>query len=129
MKRLGILLVILIALFGLSVLTCPDKEAHKDALTDVVEEVIRDICKQYEDELSDTDKQYLDLAAPSLAKQAGWLIDGTLSVRNHMVCSTGSISIHNNKKTVTIGLFGHVFTLGKDKLKTMIREYIPLKGK
>lgn len=129
MKRLGIILVILIALFGLSVLTCPEKEAHKDALTDVVEEVIRDICKEYDDELSDTDKQYLDLAAPSLAKKAGWLIDGTLSVRNHMVCSTGSINIQNDKKTVTIGLFGHVFILGKDKLKTMIREYIPLKGK
>lgn len=129
MKKIGISLLVLIALFGVAVMTCPDKDAHKDALTAVIEEVIRDIREEYDDELSDTDKQYLDLAAPSMAKQAGWLIDGTLSVHNHIVCSTGNIHINSKKKNVTLGLFGHVFTLGKDSLKATIREYIPLEGK
>lgn len=42
MKKLGLALIILLILGVTAVVTCPDKEAHKDAITKVINEVVQD---------------------------------------------------------------------------------------
>lgn len=41
-KKLGLALIILLILGVTAVVTCPDKEAHKDAITKVINEVVQE---------------------------------------------------------------------------------------
>lgn len=121
MKKALIALLVVLAVAGTAVATCPDKQAHKDAIMAVVNEKIGD-------ELGTPDKGDTD-AAEVLAGLAsigshvgGWLLDGSLTVRNRFVYSTGHISYKGEEHKVSVGVFGHVFTFSKEDLDKALEE-------
>ena len=63
-----------------------------------------------------------DLINKALKELTGFgtdkVISSYLDVTNYLVCSVGRMSIGNNEeKMVSLGLFGHVFTFGKEDIE------------
>ena len=113
MKKLLISLLVLLGIGAVAVVTCPDRQAHKDAIMSVVNESIND-------ELKTDDKETQGLSAlfGSIGSSvAGYVIDNRLTVSNHFVYSTGVLKDFDGEdKQVSVGVFGHVFTFGKEDL-------------
>ena len=114
MKKLIITLLILLGIGAVAVVTCPDRQAHKEAIMSVVNESIND-----ELHTDDKDAQALSALFGSIGSSvAGYVIDNRLIVDNHFVYSTGvQKDFDGVDKQVSVGVFGHVFTFGKEDLK------------
>ena len=48
---------------------------------------------------------------------AGIVLDNTLKVENHFVCSVGTITYDGKTKIVSFGILNHVFTADKEDFK------------
>jgi len=111
MKKI-LFLVILAAVVVGAVVTCPDKKAHKEALADTFAEYASyKIDENKDNGLSDV----LNEGLKALRKVGGdKVVEATLSqfleVDNYYVLSVGRLKQGGEKKLISIGLFGHVFT-------------------
>ena len=114
MKKLIITLLVLLGIGAVAVVTCPDRQAHKDAIMSVVNGSIND-----ELQTDDKDAQALSALFGSIGSSvAGYVIDNRLTVDNHFVYSTGTLKDFDGvDKQVSVGVFGHVFTFKKEDLK------------
>ena len=111
MKKI-LFLVILAAVVVGAVVTCPDKKAHKEALADTFAEYASyKIDENKDNGLSDV----LNEGLKALRKVGGdKVVEATLSqfleMDNYYVLSIGRLKQGGEKKLISIGLFGHVFT-------------------
>ena len=114
MKKLFIAIVVLLAIAGIAVLTCPDKAAHKEAIMSVINEKINESVGKETDE----GDEGIAVFASSLGSGIiGYVLDNRLSVKNHFVFSTGEIRhLDGETERLSIGVFGHVFTFSKEDL-------------
>ena len=115
-KLLGLVCVIVIA--AAMVVTCPDKNAHMDAIRNEFSMAIDDI-------MADNVKSEGDNAAYQVVKslalpllETAW--KNKLDYRNYFVLSTTAVKDEGEKKTVSIGVFGHVFTFDR---KDVVKEF------
>ena len=114
MKRIITTAIIVLALAGIALLTCPDKAAHKEAIMSVVNEKIDESVDQ---DLGKEDKGAAMLASSLGSGIVGYFIESRLTVKNHFIFSTGEISYFSGEsKRVSVGVFGHVFTFSKEDL-------------
>ncbi len=114
MKKVFIVIVVLLAIAGIAVLTCPDKAAHKEAIMSVINEKINESVGKETDE----GDEGIAVFASSLGSGIiGYVLDNRLSVKNHFVFSTGEIRhLDGETERLSIGVFGHVFTFSKEDL-------------
>lgn len=117
MKKLLILILALVALGGVAALTCPDKEAHKKAISEVVKESVKDGLggANSEDSLG-----LIEGIASIGSSLTDAFLESQLTVDKHLVYSTGSIRHGKESETVSVGVFGHVFTVKKEQIKDAI---------
>ena len=118
MKKVLIALLIILGLGGVAVISCPDRQDHKDAIMEVVSGAIND-----ELQTSDKDVQELSAFFGSLGSGvAGFLLDKRLTVKNYFVFSVGVIKdLEGVDQKVSVGVFGHVFTGDKEQLKQAVK--------
>ena len=118
MKKLLVIILVLLGLACTAVISCPDKQAHKDAIMAVLNESINDSLDP-----DGTDTTGLSQFFGSIGSGiAGFVLDSKLTVENYFVCSIGKIAPANGEaKTVSVGVFGHIFTFGKEDIKKAIR--------
>lgn len=118
MKKLLITLLVLFGLCAVAVISCPDRQDHKDAIMEVVSSAIND-----ELQTSDKDAQELSAFFGSIGSSvAGYLLDNRLTVKNYFVFSVGELKdLEGVDQKVSVGVFGHVFTGGKEQLKKAIK--------
>ena len=117
MKKLLIALLVLLGIGAVAVVTCPDKEAHKDAIQNVIKEKI-------DEELSAGSDDSLNGILSGIGSSVtGWIIDKGLTVENHFVYSVGKFNTGQEVKTVSVGVFGHVFTFSKEDMDKALAEY------
>ena len=104
MKKIAAL-IILVALVVVATVTCPDKKAHRKALTEAAG-------KYGEDKLQDkkTLGSVLKAARTVGDPVVGLAIGKMLKVDNYLVCSVGKIKRHGDTQVVSFGMFGYVFT-------------------
>ncbi|MBO6221559.1 MAG: DUF4359 domain-containing protein [Bacteroidales bacterium] len=114
MKKFLIALVAVIAIAGIAVVTCPDKQAHKDAIMSVINEKINESVSKDSTE----GDEGIALFASSLGSGiVGYVIDNRLTVKNHFVFSTGELNkLDGTSERLSVGFFGHVFTFSKEDL-------------
>lgn len=120
MKKSLITLLILLGLGAVAVISCPDRQDHKDAIMEVVSGAIND-----ELQTSDKDSQEISAFFGSIgsigSSVAGYLLDNRLTVKNYFVFSVGELKdLDGVDQKVSVGVFGHVFTGGKEQLKNAI---------
>ena len=114
MKKLVISLLALLAVGLVAIVSCPDRQAHKDAIMSVVNESINDELKPSSD-----DETGLAVLFGSIgSSMVNYFIDNRVTIKNHFVYSTGVFKdLEGEEKTVSVGVFGHVFTFKKDDIK------------
>ena len=107
------IIAVLLIVGAAAVMTCPDKQAHKDAIMSVVNEKINE-------ELQTNDEEYQGLSAlfGTLGSGiAGRVVDNRLVVKNHFLWSTGEFQNFDGEyQRVSVGVFGHIFTFNKQDL-------------
>ena len=122
MKKILIaILAVLIVGAAAAVLTCPDKQAHKDAIMAVVNEKINEELKT-----DDDDWQGLSAIFGSLGSGiASGIVDNRLVVKNHFLWSTGEFqNLEGEYNQISVGLFGHIFTFNKEDLDKAIQDVL-----
>ena len=114
MKKVFIAIVVLLAVAGIAVLTCPDKAAHKEAIMSVINEKINESVGK---DTAEGDEGIAVFASSLCSGIIGYVLDNRLSVKNHFVFSTGEIRhLDGETERLSIGVFGHVFTFSKEDL-------------
>lgn len=114
MKKFIIFLLVLLAVAAVAVVTCPDRQAHKDAIMSIVNEKINEV--MWQDENSD-----LVLLGSAIGSSvASYALDNRLTYKNHFVYSTCEINRENGPRRLSVGVFGHVFTFSKDDLDRVL---------
>ncbi len=122
MKKILIaILAVLIVGAAAAVLTCPDKQAHKDAIMAVVNEKINEELKT-----DDDDWQGLSAIFGSLGSGiAGGIVDNRLVVKNHFLWSTGEFqNLDGEYNQISVGVFGHIFTFNKEDLDQAVNDVL-----
>ena len=121
MKKVLIAIIAVLIVGAAAVITCPDKQAHKDAIMAVVNEKINEDLKTDE-----PDMQGLSALFGSLGTGiASRIVDNRLVVKNHFLWSTGEFqNLDGEYNQVSVGVFGHIFTFNKNDLDKAIDNAI-----
>jgi hypothetical protein len=114
--------LILAILFATMVFTCPDRQKHEEAIQEVTKAWVGDKVDENMGSITGMGGVFGDLINKALKELTGFgtdkVISSYLDVTNYLVCSVGRMSIGNNEeKMVSLGLFGHVFTFGKEDIE------------
>lgn len=119
-------LIILAALTGIAIVTCPDTNAHKAALANVVATAVSEEVNGTDSAYDDNDvvgKMFRQISDSWTQKVIETAVDNLIHVDNHIVFSTGKVRLAGKEHTVSVGFFGHVFTVDKDDLKAAAEQY------
>ena len=111
-------IITLIAIVGLlvaAILTCPKKEQHVAAISDKVSSALRD-------ELSEDADGFEALGVLLGGALATPMIRSSISVDDYVLCSVGKYSYQGEEQIISIGAFGHVFTVSKEKISQVIDD-------
>lgn len=116
MKKLYVILLVILGIGGVAVVSCPDKEAHQEAITAVLNQKLN--------ETIDADDDVCTLFYNALgAGVIKILVENRLTVKNHFLYSTGELlNLDGEYNQVSLGLFGHVFTFKKEDLDEALSE-------
>lgn len=117
-KTLAFIVFIVIILVG--VVTCPQKDAHQDALMKLVNIALDTELSQKAS--SEEEKGWALLGSMIGSSIAELVIDNKLVIDNYFVYSIGRIVFEGEEKVVSVGLFNHVFTMSEDKLKNELEN-------
>lgn len=117
MKKVITLVVALFALLLLT-LTCPDKQAHAEAIKSLVSKTI-DARMTDQKESSNVGTFLYTLLA---SKMTEVFTDTSLSVDNYILFSVGKVTLGGKTHTVSIGVLNHVFTASEDDVLQSIEE-------
>lgn len=99
-----VLILMVIALIA----TCPTKQAHTEAVMNAVNSVLSK-------RTDDTDGWEL-LGAMLGSKIANVVVEQKLEVKDYFIFSIGQMTFNGETKTVSVGLFNHVFTFDKEDM-------------
>jgi len=105
---IGILLT-LVVLVAVMVVTCPKTEQHKEVLSTVITTTVNDA-------VNDND----NLTGNKVIETA---VDNLVTVDNYVVCSLGKVHYEGKDHIVSLGVFGHIFTVDEDDLREAAEQY------
>lgn len=117
MKAIFYTLLIIIILGGICVATCPDREAHSEALKDLVNQVITAELSGEEEDAGLA--MFGSMIGTGLS---GLVIDNMLNVEDYLVCSIGTATYDGETHVVSVGLLNHVFTIDEEKAAQIAGE-------
>ena len=120
-KAIVIIIAVIIGLSALSVITCPKRQDHKDAIMNAVSELMAEELGKGKEDLGDSYPFVAGLS--SLAESfVGWVFDSSLIVKNRFLYSEGFVKYGDRTERISVGVFGHVFTFSKEDLRKMLEE-------
>lgn len=121
MRRYGCLLTFFLLILGLAAtmwFTCPKKEAHKQVLVSLADEVVRD-------EMSDLTGGFGTTVAQAIVSGVvNTFYDDAFKTYDYHFVSVTRFDLGDNDKIVSVGLLGHVFTANKEAVKTYVHGKI-----
>jgi hypothetical protein len=119
MKNFLFLIVFLAVVAGALIATCPDRNAHLEAIKSVVSEVAN--------EEMDKQSNILTTGLASIStmltiNMADTYLKSNLIIRDHTLFNIGYISYNDDLRMISFGILNHVFTLDKETAKEMMKE-------
>ena len=118
MKAVLYTLLVLLILGSVCVATCPDREAHSEALKGLVNQVVTS-------ELSGEEDAGLVMFGSVIGTGLGGLvIDNMLNIEDYFVCSIGTVTFDGETHVVSVGLLNHVFTIDEEKAAQIAGELV-----
>lgn len=120
MKRNIIIGTLTAAVVLTLVFTCPGKKAHQAAIRNLITETLdEEPPKIIPQELLPVWNVLGSLAAGQLIDV---LLDSQLEVRNYAIFSIGRIQLPDEKKTVSFGILGKIYTFDKEDIQKSWRK-------
>lgn len=126
MKKLTIKLTLVIVAVGaliLLALTCPDKDAHKDAMKTTINKAFEHkMSDTFTDEESKNDIfQGITMLGSMLVNNiADSMLDTKMEVKNYVFFSIGAINHDGKSQTISFGILNNVYTCTEEDLKPYI---------
>ena len=125
MKQLISILIVVVVLATLA-LTCPDKESHLEAINNELITVIDQKMYESSSPKDDDDKNAIEnglkiMTSSLLGGFTKGIIEQQLMVKNYVLVSIGQVNGFEGRKTLSVGICNHVFTLfsSEDLLEQM----------
>ena len=123
MKKLLIgAIVLLIAV--VMVKTVPEKKAHKEAMMEAVKGFVDDQAE----ERGLGDNVITNLGKGIVNKTIEVALNSKLEVDNFLLFNTTYVELGDERKTLSLGIFGHVFTFDKEMLRDALEESLKQKS-
>ena len=114
------ILLIVAMIIGVSVVTCPKKEDHKEKLMEEVNTLLdSELTKKMD---TDEAKALAILGSAFGSSVVSYMMDGRLSVDNYFVCSVGKLTFDGETTIVSVGAFNHIFTDVSNRIRKAIEE-------
>lgn len=121
-----LLVVVMVALA--MVVSRPDKAAHREAMTEVVAVALTELGDSLTGGMTDVGGLALHGTYSSLASAVTReVVDQLLQVDDYGVCTVGHVVYGGHDVVVSVGVMGHVFTVDKQTVKSMVRTYVERK--
>jgi len=119
MKKFLFLIVFLAVVAGALIATCPDRNAHLEAIKIVVSEVAN--------EEMDKQSNILTTGLASISTMltiniADSYLKSNLIIRDHTFYNIGYINYNDDLRMISFGILNHVFTLDKETAKEIMKE-------
>ena len=121
---IGILLT-LVALVAVMVVTCPKTEQHKEVLSTVITTTVNDAVNDNDNLTGNTfiDNAFRTVSNAFAGKVIETAVDNLVTVDNYVVCSLGKVHYDGKDHIVSLGIFGHIFTVDEDDLQEAAERY------
>lgn len=119
-KLLFVLILLMVAI--LMTLTRPDKERHKEAMLKAIEEYVDEESK---DRLGDN--VLAKISKGVVMKTAETALNSKLNEHNYYLCNTTSVRLRGKDNTLSLGVFGMVFTFDKEMIRDKLDETLKTK--
>ncbi len=119
-KLLFVLILLMVAI--LMTLTRPDKERHKEAMLKAIEEYVDEESK---DRLGDN--VLAKISKGVVMKTAETALNSKLKEHNYFLCNTTSVRLRGKDNTLSLGVFGMVFTFDKEMIRDKLDEALKTK--
>jgi hypothetical protein len=119
MKKFLFLIVFLAVVAGALIATCPDRNAHLEAIKSVVSEVAN--------EEMDKQSNILTTGLASISTMltiniADSYLKSNLIIIDHTFYNIGYINYNDDLRMISFGILNHVFTLDKETAKEIMKE-------
>lgn len=111
-------LVITLFVILLMALTCPDKQAHTEAIRSAVSGYVNETLSQR----GDNGNVMGFLGSLFVGKLAEVYLDNSLEVSNYLLFSVGRITYDGTTRVVSVGAFNHIFTSDKDDIRRALQK-------
>ena len=121
---IGILITI-IALVAVMIVTCPKTEQHKEVLSTVITATVNDAVNDNDNITGNTfiDNAFRTISNAFAGKVIETAVDNLVTVDNYIVCSLGKVHYDGKDHIVSLGIFGHIFTVDEDDLEEAAERY------
>lgn len=121
---IGILLTI-VALVAVMIVTCPKTEQHKEVLSTVITTTVNDAVNDNDNITGNTfiDNAFRTVSNAFAGKVIETAVDNLVTVDNYVVCSLGKVHYDGKDHIVSLGIFGHIFTVDEDDLREAAEQY------
>lgn len=119
---LGLLIVAIVG--ATMVFTCPNEQAHKAKLSELVNNSMDEVMERNSPSDGDLLVKGLQMVGGLLFnKVADAAIDNMVSVDNYFVCSLGRVHYDSKDHIVSLGLLGHIFTINQEDMTKAVEKY------
>lgn len=121
---IGILLTLVI-LVAVMVVTCPKTEQHKEVLSTVITTTVNNAVNDNDNLTGNTfiDNAFKTVSNAFAGKVIETAVDNLVTVDNYVVCSLGKVHYDGKDHIVSLGVFGHIFTVDEDDLREAAEQY------
>lgn len=121
---IGILLT-LVVLVAVMVVTCPKTEQHKEVLSTVITTTVNNAVNDNDNLTGNTfiDNAFKTVSNAFAGKVIETAVDNLVTVDNYVVCSLGKVHYDGKDHIVSLGVFGHIFTVDEDDLREAAELY------
>ena len=119
MKKLLFLIVFLAVIAGALIATCPDRNAHLEAIKSVVSEVANEEMDKQSNILT---TELASISTMLTINMADTYLKSNLIIRDHTFYNIGYINYNDDLRMISFGILNHVFTLDKETAKEIMKE-------
>ena len=119
------ILLTLVVLVAVMVVTCPKTEQHKEVLSTVITTTVNNAVNDNDNLTGNTfiDNAFKTVSNAFAGKVIETAVDNLVTVDNYVVCSLGKVHYDGKDHIVSLGVFGHIFTVDEDDLREAAEQY------
>lgn len=122
---LVVLVAVMVVLVPVMVVTCPKTEQHKEVLSTVITTTVNNAVNDNDNLTGNTfiDNAFKTVSNAFAGKVIETAVDNLVTVDNYVVCSLGKVHYDGKDHIVSLGVFGHIFTVDEDDLQEAAEQY------